>query len=98
MEWLEIIELRSAPHAVCSVVAQLEALTEGATEVTITIYRRQGLETDFSVHIGHESSTIDDQGSALGLLIAMALRKRGLVNHTVWVPNETGGTSPNVRG
>ena len=94
MEWLEIIELRSAPGSEGLLESQLESLAASGRGSGITIYRRVNLNTDFSIHIRHESPVTNDRGSALGLQLVRALSPCGLVNHTVWVPESPrpGGT------
>jgi hypothetical protein len=89
MKWLEIIELRSAGKHQAQVEQGLAGLTAGPTpEIkpgTIKVYRNSTLETDWGIHLHHESKKDDIRESSLGLRLADALRKFGLVHHTVWV-------------
>ena len=54
-----------------------------ATEV-VTVFRRDGLETDLAVHINHVDTSGTGRQSALGQRLASELKNHGLVAHTVW--------------
>ncbi len=47
-------------------------------------------DADFSIHLYHDSKEADISGRPLGLRLASALKKFGLVNHNVWVERRNG--------
>ena len=86
MKQLEIIHLRSSGEPLESLSRLIrESITaESKSADTVTLYRRQELETDLAVHI-LRSGVAGRQGpSGLALRIASALRAYGLVEHTLW--------------
>jgi len=95
MKWLEIIELRSVGSDRELLESQLQNLTNELDKETkkqaIKVYSHTTVETDFSIHLLHDSKEADIGGSPLGLHLASALKKFGLVNHSVWVerPNSS---------
>lgn len=89
MKWLEIIEMRSVDGDKDVLELHLEKLI---TEVEIEMhgkrfksYRRVTVETDFSIHLFHETEQIEKCGSELGLRLAAALKEFGMVNHSIWM-------------
>lgn len=95
MKWLEIIELRSADSNRAVLESQLQNLinkvNKESKHKSIKVYSHTTVETDFSIHLLHDSKEADIGGSPLGLHLASALKKFGLVNHSVWVerPNSS---------
>ncbi len=89
MKWLEIIELRSVGSNRELLKRQLKALIDEAhkkaEQQAIKVYNHVAIDTDFSIHLLHDSKEADIGGSPLGLHLASALKKFGLVNHSVWV-------------
>jgi len=89
MKWLEIIELRSVGGNRALLESQLQSLvnevSHKAALQTIKVYGHVGVETDFSVHLMHDSKEADFSWSPLGLRLASMLKEYGLVNHSVWV-------------
>jgi len=51
----------------------------------IITYSRAPIDTDYSIHIIHDSDKVEGQGSPLGFQPATALKAFGLANHSVWV-------------
>jgi hypothetical protein len=43
------------------------------------------IESDFSIHLFHDSRQIEVNGSSLGLQLVSSLKAFGLVNHSVWI-------------
>ncbi|MCP4662731.1 MAG: hypothetical protein GY856_45640 [bacterium] len=86
MKRLEIIHLRSSGQPPESLSDQIrESIrAEGESGECVTLYRRDGLETDIAVHIHHPEGSGSDGASGLGLQLASALRTFGLVKHTLW--------------
>ncbi len=89
MKWLEIIELRSVDKDWLLLKSQLERLIsdlEKETKIqTVKIFSRLLIDTDFSIHLFHDSRKVDNEGSQLGLRIASSLKEFGLVNHRIWI-------------
>ncbi len=88
MSWLEVIHLRmtdlqseQCKRTVKHLVA--EARREGVCR-TVKMYRRALVETDLSIHLIHDTQQVEANGSSLGLRIASALKKFGMIHHTVW--------------
>jgi hypothetical protein len=46
------------------------------------------LDTDLSVHLYWNSDRPEQDGSALGIRLAQALKDFGLVDHSVWIGKE----------
>lgn len=94
MKWLEIIELRSAGSQRALLESQLQSLinevNQEARQQQIKVYSHITVETDFSIHLYHDSKEADISGSPLGLRLTSALKKFGLVNHSVWVERYNG--------
>lgn len=88
MKWLEIIELRLVRRHLAEVETGLEKLISetgpGSGAKAVKVYHHISLDTDFCIHLFHDSGEVDKLGSVLGLLLASALKEFGLVNHNVW--------------
>ncbi|MCP5062956.1 MAG: hypothetical protein GY936_10885 [Ignavibacteriae bacterium] len=88
MEWLEVIELRSVDRNLELLITQLQGLIDDLEKETIKqvikIYQRTSIDSDFSIHLFHNSEKIEYRGSQLALHIASTLREFGLVNHSIW--------------
>ena len=89
MKWLEIIELRSVSRNQELLESQLQRLVNKvdneANEQAIKAYSRVMRDTNFSLHLYHDSELIEFGGSLLGLRITSSLKEFGLVNHTIWI-------------
>lgn len=89
MKWLEIIELRSAGGNHELIESQLNDLiiefNKKNKNRTLKVYCRKIIETDFSIHLLHESKKPEHEGSRLGLHLVSAMKTFGLVNHSVWI-------------
>ena len=92
MKWIEIIELRSAGNTWKQLETHLqEFLDQAEKEVekqTVKLYARMMIDTDLSVHLFHDSSTVKNRGSSLGIRLVSALKSYGLVNHTIWIEKQ----------
>jgi hypothetical protein len=86
MKILEMIHLRSAACPLKSLGEQVAESIRAKGEETevVTLYRREGLETDLAIHIRHSEGSAAEGQSALGLRLASELKAHGLVAHTVW--------------
>jgi hypothetical protein len=92
MKWIEIIELRSAGNAreqleTC-LQEFLDQVEKKVEKQTVKLYTRMMIDTDLSVHLFHDSSTVKNRGSSLGMRLVSALKPYGLVNHTIWVEKQ----------
>ncbi len=84
MQQLESIHLRSSGESLESLGDRIrESLGTEDENTEVTLYRREGLETDLAVHIrlGVPGS---ERPSGLALRLASALRAFGIVDHTQW--------------
>lgn len=83
MSRLEIIHLRSSGEVLDALGRRIrESL--GTENAVVTLFRREGLETDVAVHIRHLEAPERSGPSRLGLQVASSLRAFGLVEHTLW--------------
>lgn len=89
MKWLEIIELRIAGNNRELLEPQLNKLIDEVERETnrqaIKAYSRVMRDTDFSIHLFHDSKIVANSGSRLGLCLASALKEFGLVDHSTWI-------------
>jgi hypothetical protein len=89
MKWLEVIELRSVNCNKELLESQLleliDEVEKAASKQTIKSYRRVMIDTDFSIHLCHDSTEGENRASPLGLRIASALEEFGMVNHSIWI-------------
>ena len=89
MKWLEIIELRSVGNNLKIIELELEQLIVelniNSEERAITVYNRLAVNSDFSIHLLHDSIEANRNGSTLGLHLVLLLKDFGLINHSVWI-------------
>ena len=89
MKWLEIIELRSADGNRKLLELRLKKLIneidKEPKKQAFKTYTRVMIDTDFSIHLMHDSIKPEYIGSPIGLRVASALKEFGLVNHSVWI-------------
>lgn len=98
MEWIEIIRLRTQPDVESSIITTLKEMirnlhgTPGLNEARI--YSHSAVPGDVSLHIMW--NTVQDifKESEVGLMIADALRKYGLLDHTIWLMKGMNGEGP----
>ena len=86
MKWLEIIELR-AVHIDQNMLQQHIAhlLDEMKDANTVKVYINVRIETDWSIHVQHNSEEAEAHGSEVGRRFKELLKEFGLVNHVVWM-------------
>jgi hypothetical protein len=90
MKWLEVIKLRSAGKdsgLLEELLLSIERLSQDGL-MEMKIYDHAALETDLSVHLHWESGRLEQNGSALGLRLAQALKEFGLIDHSMWIEKE----------
>jgi len=89
MKWIEVIQLRSVDSNRELLESQLRKLIDEVNKEskmqTIKSYGRVLIDTDFSIHLFHDSKKVENSGSPLGLRLASALKEFGLVNHSIWI-------------
>jgi hypothetical protein len=89
MKWLEVIELRAVDSHRELVESTLNALIDEVgsrgNKQNVMAFRRAWVDSDYSIHIFHESDQLENFGSPLGVRIVSALREFGLVHQRVWV-------------
>jgi hypothetical protein len=95
MAWLEIIEIRAVGSKRELLESQLQDLINVVNQdtnlQTIKVYMHVILETDFSIHLFHDSQKVDTSCSSICTRLVSSLNDFGLVNHTVWVENSNRG-------
>jgi len=89
MKWIEVIELRSVNRDREFLESKLQNLIDQVEKKRkkqrIMAYTRVLIDTDFSIHLFHDSKKVENSGSRLGLCLVNALKEFGLVNHRIWV-------------
>jgi len=89
MKWLEIIELRSAGGNNRLLESQIQKLVDEICKReennAVKAYYRLMIDTDFSIHLFHNSKKVEKSGSPLGLRLTSALKEFGLVHHSIWI-------------
>lgn len=86
MNTVEIIHLRSTGESIQTLADRIKESIwmDGSIDETVTVFRRDGLETDIAIHIRHRDSKNGNGASTLAFNLANALRTFGIVEHTVW--------------
>lgn len=96
MEWIEIIRLRTQPDIEKSVLGWLKELvqnirnTPGINEAKI--YSHVAVPGDLSLHLKWDTFSETFTESEIGLTIAEALHKYGMLDHTVWLMKGNNGS------
>ena len=89
MKWIELIQLRSADGNREILESKLQGLIgevdSNRKKQVIMAFSRVSIDTDFSIHIFHDSKMVENGGSRLGLHLAAALKEFGLVHHSIWM-------------
>lgn len=89
MKWIEVIQLRLVDSNRELLKSQLQKLIDEMDKKTkrraIKSYSRVMIDSDFSIHLFHDSKKVENSGSPLGLRLASALKEFGLVNHSIWI-------------
>jgi hypothetical protein len=86
MNTVEIVHLRSSSEPIEALAERIKESIwmDGSNGETVTVFRRNGLETDIAVHIRHRQPHGGNGPSTLAFNLANALRTFGIVEHTVW--------------
>jgi len=88
MKLLEIIELRITVKDYEIIESYLKQLKHDMADKNLQnmkIFSKLNLNTDFSIHIAHESTDVKSGGSELGQHLVFALKEFGLISHSIWV-------------
>ena len=95
MAWLEIIEIRAMGSNRELLESQLQELINDLNKEagfkSVKIYKQVMLETDFSIHLFHDSENPETGCSAICSQLVPSLKDFGFVNHTVWMETFKGG-------
>ncbi|UCH23355.1 MAG: hypothetical protein JSU83_09195 [Deltaproteobacteria bacterium] len=93
MKWLEIIEIRTVDGNSKLLESQrrkvIEKMDDEIKKQVIKAYGRATIDTDFFIHLFHDSEKVEISGSPLGLRLTSALKDFGLVNRSIWVEMHT---------
>jgi hypothetical protein len=89
MKWLEIIELRSPKQNKGMLEKDLDNLMnnmncEGKSRKAC-VFKKGSLETDYSIHLYHDTKPSDIRESKVGQCLVSTLKEHGLVNHSIWI-------------
>jgi hypothetical protein len=88
INWIEIIELRSVGTRNELEESKLKyiinELSKSIKQVSVKIFNHATLESDYSIHLYHNSNHIEKSGSSLGLHLASELKNYAMVNHSIW--------------
>ena len=95
MNWIEIIDLRSAGRELATLKQTLAGMVSKLDRDIgidkICLYHNARVETDISIHIQWKTGEETSGKSDLGLRLASALGAYGRVNHTVWLEEKGDG-------
>lgn len=102
MNKLEIVHLRLAGGCPLSLIEEVRRSTAAADPLlSVRIYRHASVASDLGVHLHLQGNEGDARPSDLGVRLAEALREHGIVEHTVWIEEqseERGASLPDRRG
>ena len=89
MAWLEIIEIRAMGSNREILKSQLQDLINDLSKEvklgSVKIFKQVLLETDFSIHLFHDSEKPATGCSTICSQLVSSLKDFGFVNHTVWI-------------
>ena len=86
MRYVEIIEVRAQGRHRLTLESHLNLLLkDDHYKHEVSIFYNRHFKDDISLHLVNESKEIGQNGSALGMHLASALKNFGIVNHTIWI-------------
>ena len=92
MKWVEVILIRSVEINREKLESKLRRLIAMDSKTDhqrmVHVYSRVLVESDFCIHLVHDSEKVEHSGSRLALRLVTALKEFGLVNHNVWIALE----------
>ncbi len=90
MKRLEIIQLRMAGNVPSGLINDIRrSIFTGGEMGTVRLYFHATIPTDLSVHIYLESNANSMRKCNLGVRLAAALGEYGMVQHTMWIEDES---------
>jgi len=94
MGWLEIIEIRAVVSNRNLLESHLQDLVNEVNRnpeiQAIKIYKQVMLETDFSIHLFHDSCKNDTHCSSICEQLASSLKDFGMVDYAAWIEKDQG--------
>jgi hypothetical protein len=88
INWIEIIELRSggARNELEETYLNylINEISKSMKQVSVKIFNHATLESDYSIHLYHNSNHIEKSGSSVGLHLVSELKNYAMVNHSIW--------------
>ncbi|MCP4200242.1 MAG: hypothetical protein GY762_24120 [Proteobacteria bacterium] len=97
MKRLEIIHVRlTNAKSSCLIEDVHNSILSKLDFISVRFYHHATVATDLSIHIHLEIDEINKDADSLGTRLAAALRDHGMVEHTFWIEEETGGVTPLV--
>lgn len=89
MKFLEIIKFRTTrtdrEYIKSQLLNHMVRHEESNSEISVKIYTRDLIDSDFLIQLQYDSDTSGNSGSQLGLCLASALKEFGIVSHSVWI-------------
>jgi hypothetical protein len=89
LKWLEIIDLRANTsnrgHVLSELTRMIKEFESPANKPRFCLYRHAYIETDFSIHLIHDSESISVRGGPIGHHVASVLKEFGIIHRTIWV-------------
>jgi len=89
MKWLEVLALRTGHNQSDFAEKEIlnllgEMIIEG-TLYDFELYKSITIDTDFRIHLYHESTKAEMKINEIGNQLVSKLKSLGLVNHTLWM-------------
>ncbi len=92
MRWIEIIRFRDSGNQTKGASTEFSDLINDIFnmkgQADVTVYSNPVLPGDLCIQIFWDKEIVANQGSRLGISLAQALRRFGLVDHSAWVSLE----------
>jgi len=90
LKQLEIIQLRLTGNTQSKLINDIRrSVLAGIKSDNVRLYFHATVPTDLSIHIHLETNTRVSQPSDLGVRLAAAMREHGMVQHTVWIEDQS---------
>lgn len=95
MKWIEVIQLRSSAQELPKLAEKLRRFVSSElSDEVVSVYRHEGVMTDLSVHLVHQTAENSRPDTTLGQHLAAQLEEHGLIDRSLWVEvTEKGGKS-----
>ncbi len=89
MKWMEFIKIQTASSNVAAKILTLvEQYKECQGLQEIKVFHHASVD-DCSLCLAWNTDSPQPQGSGVGFMLCNTLRQYGLVDHAVWIENET---------